>query len=188
MTNDIEAQEPLEPVDEEIVETPEAETSHEDLDYDSAIERLKSEEKARKEYEAKMKHWREKAQKLETKKISEAPTDNSSSDIDPTLDKRLSSLEEEKRKRDFGYQHSLSPEETDDVFRFANNGDPKEALENPFVKAGLEARRAQKRAEGAVPSSSNKSTTVKGKTWGDMSAEERKKNFKQVVTDRVIKA
>lgn len=190
MENEFEQQEAL--------ENPETEdVDYDELDRDAAVERLKKEaearkeeEKSRKEYEAKMKHWRDKAQKLEERFSQEDDPQPKSSQTedDSGLERRLSNLETEKRKREFGYQHGLSPEETDDVFRFAGNEDPKKALEHPFVKAGIEARRIQKRVEQATPSSGGNATTIKGKTYAEMTAEERAANYKTIIDKKLGKA
>lgn len=73
-------------------------------------------------------------------------------DIRETV-KKLSLAEE---KRQFGYQHGLSPEETDYIFRF-NPKPSKELLDDPFVKGGLSSIRAKKRVEENTPSVSKSS-------------------------------
>jgi len=86
-------------------------------------------------------------------------------------------LEHSDKKREFQFKHNLSPEETDYVFRFAGKDDLVKTLEHPFVKAGLEAIRTQKRVEAATPSSSSTSRTIDGKSWAELKPEERAKNF-----------
>lgn len=87
-------------------------------------------------------------------------------------DKRLSRLEQAEAKRQFGYEHGLSPEETDKVFMLTPSP-TKETIEDPFVKAGLEAIRAVKRVNEATPSPSGRSTAHNGKTFAEMSPDER---------------
>lgn len=89
---------------------------------------------------------------------------------------RLARLEKAEEKRQFGYQFGLSPEETDKVYSVTPNP-TKETLEDPFIKAGLEAIRRAKRVAGATPSPSSKTPKIGGKSWSEMSKEERAKNY-----------
>lgn len=101
--------------------------------------------------------------------------------VDENLVKDIQELKVAEQKRQFGYKHSLSPEETDRLFKFAGNGDPAEALNDPFFQAGLkEFRRSQRIAE-ATPSSSNRSSKIDGKTFAEMTEEERQKNWTKVI-------
>jgi hypothetical protein len=87
---------------------------------------------------------------------------------------RLSTLELAEAKRQFGYEHGLSPAETDKVFAITSKP-TKETLEDPFIKAGLEAIRAANRVAEATPSPSGRAATFNGKTFADMNPEERQK-------------
>jgi len=80
------------------------------------------------------------------------------------------------KKRQFGYEHSLSPDEVDAVFKI-NQNPTKEDLDNPFVKGGIDALRAKKRVESNTPSPSSKIFKVGGKAWGEMTSEERDANW-----------
>jgi len=83
-------------------------------------------------------------------------------------------------KRNFQHANNLTPEETDYVFRFSGKDDPKKALENAFVKAGIEALRSQRAAENATPNSSARSTSIGGKNWEDMDKNEQSQNFDKI--------
>lgn len=76
------------------------------------------------------------------------------------------------QKRQFQYENNLSPEQTDKVFAITSKP-TKETLEDPFVKAGLEAIRQQQRVSEATPSPSGRSATHNGKTFKDMTPDER---------------
>lgn len=76
------------------------------------------------------------------------------------------------QKRQFQYENNLSPEETDKVFAI-NPKPTKELLNDPFVKGGLESIRAARRVSEATPSPSGRSTTHNGKTFKDMTPDER---------------
>ena len=115
-------------------------------------------------------------------KKNQARVKNNSGEEDSDLRKTVNKLELAERKRQFQYKHNLTPEETDYIYRFAGKEDLDKMLEHPFVKAGLEAIRAQKRVEEAIPSSSSSSRTIEGKSWSELSTDERKKNFDKYVS------
>lgn len=77
-------------------------------------------------------------------------------DVPDDIVKSVKSLEFAEKKRQFGYQHGLSPEETDAIFAF-NPNPTKETLTNPFVEGGLAKLRSKKRVEENTPSSSSRS-------------------------------
>lgn len=89
-------------------------------------------------------------------------------------------LEDIERKRTFGYENSLSPEEVDAVFKL----DPKlsrKTLDNPFVQGGLERLRAQKNADANIPSGhSARKFGTEGKNWNELPATEKEANFADV--------
>lgn len=134
-----------------------------------------------KELEAKNKQLYARIKKGEQK--VEKPQPNSTTDDLSDIRETVSKLSLSEKKRQFGYEYNLSPEETDAVFRLNPNPD-KKTLEDPFIKGGLEAIRAKKRVEGAIPSSTGKVPTVNGKTWSQMTPEERKSNFPSIMAKR----
>jgi hypothetical protein len=97
-------------------------------------------------------------------------------EADPELKKDVDDLKQERVKREFGYRHNLSPEETDQVFRI-NPSPNQDTLKDPFVMGGLERIRAQKRIDDNTPSSSGKAFSVGGKTWEEMDQTERNANY-----------
>ena len=54
-----------------------------------------------------------------------------------------------------------------------------EVEKDPYVKGGIETLRAEKKVEQATPNPSSGSVKVDKKTWGEMSPEERRKNFEK---------
>lgn len=138
-------------------------------------------------------HWRKKAVDPETGKpfrdlLADAkkvtPPEPPKPNPEPTEDLneikgKIGKLEQSEEKRSFGHQNNLSPEETDEVFAYANGMglSAKDALQKPFVKSAIEATRAQKRMESNLPGSSNRAPKVDGKSWTDMDDNERRKNF-----------
>jgi hypothetical protein len=77
-------------------------------------------------------------------------------DVPDDIKKAVEKLTLAETKRQFGYEHGLSPEETDAVFGF-NPNPTKETLKNPFVEGGLAKLRSQKRVNENTPSSSSRS-------------------------------
>lgn len=96
--------------------------------------------------------------------------------VDDSIVKDISELKLAEKKRQFGYEHNLSPDETDALFRI-NPNPTKEDLENPFVKGGIDALRAKKRVESNTPSPSSKVFKVGGKSWGELTPAEKEANW-----------
>ncbi len=71
------------------------------------------------------------------------------------LKSTVNSLELAEKKRQFGYENKLSPEETDAVFLFTPTP-TKETLKNPFVEGGLAKLRSLKRVDENTPGSSSR--------------------------------
>jgi hypothetical protein len=136
--------------------------------------------------QAQKSHWRTKAQKAATAPVAPAPINNASrpEERSDTLQADVERLKQSDEKRSFGHRHTLSPEETDNVFAAAQGMGikPDDALNHPFVKSGLEAMRTEARNASNTPSSSNRSPRVEGKTFDEMSDDERKNNFANVVS------
>lgn len=156
-----------EPV-EETVETP-AEESVED-------KAARLEEANRKLFE------RAKKAEAEAKALKQSkPLQDKPKPVEETFVNDIKELKLAEKKRQFGYKNALSPEETDKLFRYAGDSDPNEVLKDPFFQAGLKTFRQQQKVQDATPSSSNRSTKVDGKTFAEMTAEERAKNWGKVV-------
>lgn len=100
--------------------------------------------------------------------------------LDDEIVNDVKELKQIEKKRQFGYKHSLSPEETDKLFRFAGDSDPAEALKDPFFQAGLAEFRKAQRVADAIPSATNRSTLVEGKSFSEMTPEEREKNWSKI--------
>lgn len=90
----------------------------------------------------------------------EVPTPKKDLPTKETDDIRLTvkELQMAEKKRQFGYEHGLSPEETDAVFKLSPNP-TKEVLNDPFVKGGLAQLRAIKRVADNTPKSSSRSAS-----------------------------
>lgn len=97
---------------------------------------------------------------------------------------RLSNLELAEKKRQFGYEHGLSPSQTDKVFALSQNPS-KETLKDPFVKAGLDAIRRQERLANNTPSTSAKSGTIDRKALKEATPEEKQKAFEKYMKSKV---
>lgn len=105
-------------------------------------------------------------------------------DVLDSIQKDLSELKQEKLKRQFGYENSLSPEEVDRVFQISPNP-TKELLDDDFVKAGLRAIRAKKRVEANTPGSSSSSRrSAPVKPLSEMTADEKQAAFEERQKER----
>lgn len=107
------------------------------------------------------------------------------SDKAPKIGERLASIEENQkkidlieRKRQFAYENNLSPRETDIVFRYTKRPTAK-ILQDPFVKAGLEAIRKSQNVKNNIPGSGGGRPTFKvgDKEFKDLKADEKEANF-----------
>ena len=101
--------------------------------------------------------------------------------IDESIVKDIEHLKLSEKKRQFGYQKGLSPEETDKLFQYAGDKDPDEVLKDSFFQAGLKEFRQAQKIENATPSSSNRTASIDGKSFKEMSVDDRKKNWNKIV-------
>lgn len=104
---------------------------------------------------------------------------------DDELVSRLSNLEMAERKRQFGYEHNLSPAETDRVFQ-VNNNPSADTLKDPFIKAGLQAIRSQERVDNNTPSSSAKSASLDRRKLSTLSAGDKQAAFEKYMKSKGI--
>lgn len=117
------------------------------------------------------------ANRLKKKLSSQPITTKQEPKIDEELVQDVKVLKEEREKRQFGFEHNLSPQETDYAFKFSNGKPTKEILEDPFFKGGLESLRAKTRLEKNIPGSSSRSSVFTEKPFTELTQEERKKQF-----------
>lgn len=143
---------------------------------------------------AQKKHWRDEAIDpatgrkykdilAEQGKINNpAPKQQDPNDAGDDISKRLSTLELEKEKRQFGYENNLSPEETDRVFIFAQgaNKQPKDVLSDPFIKSGLASLRATNKTSSATPRPSSRAPVVEGKSFNQLDETGRRENWTKI--------
>lgn len=157
---------------------------NEEVDEEATADELKAKlEKSRvmlKEAIKTKKNWRLKAEEAQSKLPKDSlPTPTPTEKPADEVVVRLSKLELEAEKRQFGYAHGLSPEETDKAFAFAKGSDmkPDEVLKDDFFKKGLDALRAQNGQASATPHASRRLPKVEGKTFAEMTPEQRKANW-----------
>jgi hypothetical protein len=111
------------------------------------------------------------------KKLSQPIIPKQEPKIDDEIVKDVNYLKQVEAKRQFGFEHNLSPEETDYAFKFSGGKPTKEILEDPFFKGGLDSLRAKKRLEANIPGSSSRSSVFSDKPFTELTPEERKKQF-----------
>lgn len=106
--------------------------------------------------------------------ITKPPKPNERLDRIEQAQKQSALLE---RKRMFGYENNLSPDEVDIVFKLGKRP-TKKFLDLPYVKGALEGHRADKNVRNNTPSSNGRAFQANGKEWKDMKADEKQANFK----------
>lgn len=137
------------------------------------------------ELETKNKQLYARLQKEKT--AAKQPKIQSSTDNpDDDLRSKVESLSVAEQKRQFGYAHGLSPEETDAVFKH-NPNPTAETLEDPFVKGGLSMIKKSKRLSDGIPTSHSRPLQVDGKRFSDLSVEDRQKHYHSLIRARVKK-
>jgi hypothetical protein len=141
------------------------------------------------ELEQKNRQLFERAKKAEAEakalRGSAEPTlEENAGESEDTLKSDVESLKLAERKRQFGYEHGLSPDETDAVFKLSPNPS-KETLDDPFVKGGLESIRSQKRVNDNTPQPGGASQRIQPeKPIGEMDRSERNNYLKQVIASK----
>lgn len=115
---------------------------------------------------------------------AEKPKPIQSSDGIDDIKATVTQLALKDKMLDFGLEHGLSREEVNAVFKL-NQNPTKETLEDPFVKGGLQAIRAKTAVKDAIPGSSKRSPTIAGKSFADMSKEEKAKNWSTIIAKSV---
>jgi hypothetical protein len=153
-------------------------TTTPDEDVEALKTKLEEAEEARRQLTARAKAAEEKLRKLNPQKLADKA-------LPEEIVNDVKELKQERLKREFGFKHSLSPEETDVVFKFAGNDDPEKALEMPYVKGAIETVRTQKKVENNTPSSSSSATNkFFTKDASKMTADEKQKHFEEIMSSR----
>lgn len=107
----------------------------------------------------------------------------SGTEISDDIQKDVQSLKDDRQLRVFQHANGLTPEQADEVFAYARGMkiEPKDAMEKPFMKKVLEQMKSETEVANATLSPSRRSPVqIGGKTFKDMSVEERRKSFSQI--------
>lgn len=102
----------------------------------------------------------------------------------PKTEERLSEIEKSvkraevlEKKRAFGFEHNLAPKQVDHVFKLTKRP-TKKFLEQPHVKAAIDAIGAQSNVRDNTPSGGGRGfKSQAGKSWEKMDATEKQENF-----------
>lgn len=129
------------------------------------------------DYKAEAAKWRAIAQRNRVK--ASQPLQTKQEPVDEDIIQTVKGLEMAEKKRQFGYENGLSPEETDKVFQISGGKPSKKTLEDPFIKAGIESLRASKRVEANTPSSSTSSKSYGGKSFSELDPKEKQKAWEE---------
>ena len=81
---------------------------------------------------------------------------------------------------------NLDADDIDEVIAYAKGKgiSYEEALNSQVIKAHLKVKQHREKIANATPPSSSKSTIIDGKTWSEMSEEERRKNYTKMLKKR----
>lgn len=184
MSSDMEDDQKPDMGDEELLEDIDTENG-EDLSAEELKAKLAKQQELLKEAIQTKKNWRTKYEELSKsvpkETLSSTPAPAKVDEKDEVV-ARISKLETVEAKRQFGYAHGLSPEETDYAFAFAKGMDksPDDILKDTFFQKGLDARRAEETQSNATPRPSSRLSKVEGKTFEEMKPEERAKHWSKM--------
>ena len=162
-----------------------------DIDYDTLKEKYGKAIKTSQTLFAQKNHFKGKFEKanekpLETPEEIKKDTVVKNDDENKKLIDTVGKLSVAEDKRTFGHENSLSPEETNYVFQFAGDKDPKEVLENPFVKAGLQALRSEEKVKNATPGAGPSSGAyVPSKDGKDATSADKQANFEKFMSKKL---
>jgi len=92
-------------------------------------------------------------------------------------------LKLEAKKRQFQFEHNLTPSQVDKVFSVNQNPD-KDTLKDPFIKAGLKGIERQERVNNNTPQTSAKSKTLDRKAMKDMSPEDKQVAYQKYMESK----
>lgn len=118
-------------------------------------------------------------------KKKDPPKQTNQAELDEDIIEDVKSLKLSERKRQFGYEHGLSPEATDKVFSI-NPNPSKETLKDPFIQAGIKAIERQKKVSLNTPSSSAKAPT-NSEAFHKKSDVERQQEFEKYMAKKLGK-
>ena len=120
------------------------------------------------------------------KKLEKLQTQGKSTDddLDEDLKNDIEYLKLSDRKRQFQYEHGLSPQETDKIFSI-NPKPTADTLKDPFIRGGLRTLRKKEELKNNIPSStSTKSSPYSSKDFQSLSAEEKQSAYEKRLKGR----
>ncbi len=115
----------------------------------------------------------------ETMKKQPQTINNFKPEPDEDIKATVQQLKLAEEKRQFGFEHGLSPQETDLAFKFAGGKPDSKVLEDEFFKGGLDSLRSKQRLEANTPGASSSSMTYQGKSFSELSESDRAKAFEE---------
>lgn len=150
-------------------------TNHTEIDFESLskeelVKTLKTESFRKNKWKEKFRQELETRQMLE-EKINNGKAQSSNQQQDFNEDKFNDFLE----LREKGY----SEPEIIKIFSYSKkmNTPVKEVVEDEDLKVIIENSRKKEKIDKAIPKSTNRASSVNGKSWGQMNEDERRKNF-----------
>lgn len=165
-------------------ETKNEEEESEDTESDESEEDSEEEESEGDDLEE-LRQENAKLKRLLNKKNKKKSKESKSDEVDEDIRQDVEQLKLSETKRQFGYKHNLSPLEVDKVFSIDSNPS-KETLEDPFVKAGLQALRRQSKVKENTPSSTTSQAPTSQKDWKDLPKHEKDAKWQEHMRKRGV--
>lgn len=154
-----------------------------DLSYDELLQKTK-------EFEKQKEHWRKKAKQATQPQEKQEPQPVQKKE-EVTQNPESTPENEWKQRIDFvtGAGRDLDAEEVNTVIALARGKGVsyEEALNDSVFKAFKKERDAEKRVQNATPQSKGKAVKVNGKSWSEMSTDEKQANFQTYMKERLGK-
>lgn len=129
--------------------------------------------------------WKARALKAEEaivkskKKSKQKPKKSSTDDEEPELQDRLSKVETNQQKWDFGVKHNLTPTVVDEVYKTLGRLPSDQDLKSPAIKGAIEAVKKAERVKNNTPSGGSGDSTLINKDFSKLTKAEKQKNFEK---------
>lgn len=102
----------------------------------------------------------------------------SNTNTQPDLSKDIAEIKLLRRMDNFAEEHGLTKAQTEKLFSI-NSNPTADTLKDPFIAEGLKALARKERVDSALPASSRVSS-IGGKSFKEMSREEKEANFAKI--------
>lgn len=168
-------QDELETTEEEIEETQDTEEEENESEEETTEDNKKPSYEELQEQLAKA----QRAIMKNKKKSKQKPKKSSTDEEEPELQDRLSKVETNQRKWDFGVKHDLSPSVVDEIYKTLGRLPSDQELKSPAIKGAIDAVKKSKRRKDNTPNNGAGDSTLINKDFSKLSKAEKQKNFEK---------